>query len=138
MAKGVAGSGYFQWNYSSSTIIKRKGFDKETNRFFAKTLYTYSYPFTPYEPYRTFGAHMADNVRIQATNNQGMIVYQSKYAKYLHEGKHMNFNKAAHPLATHHWEQAAWRQAKDFIIAEVDAFRKKRATMNSRSSRRGK
>ena len=131
MARGVAGSGYFQWNYSSSIIIKRKGFDKETNRYFAKTLYEFSYPYTPYDPYRESGAHMADNVRIQATKNQGMIVYQSKYAKYLHDGKEMNFNKQAHPLATHHWEQAAWRQCKEQIIALVDIFRKKRSKKNS-------
>lgn len=144
MAKGVLGSGYFQWNYSSSTIIRRKGFDKETNKFFAQTLYEYSYPFTPYDPYRVAGAHMADNVRIFANNDHGTIIYQSWYARYLHEGVTpkgtpiSSFNPRIHPLATSHWEQAAWKQGKDFIIAEVDAFRKKRATVNSRSSKRGK
>lgn len=131
MAKGVAGSGYFHWNYSSSIIIQRKGFDRYTNMFFAKMLYRYSYPYTPYDPYRESGAHMADNVRIQATKNQGMIVYQSKYAKYLHEGKGMNFNKQAHSLATYHWEQAAWRQNKEQMLAELDAYRKKRSKKNS-------
>ena len=127
MAKGKLGSGYFQWNYSSSTIIKRKGFDKETNKFFAKTLYEYAYPYTPYDITRDFGAHMADNVKISADDERGMITYQSPYARKLHEGRNLNFQKAGHPLATHHWEQAAWKQSKDLIIAEVDAFRKSRS-----------
>ena len=124
MAKGVAGSAYFEWNYSSSTIIRRKGFGKDLNYFFAKTLYEYAYPYTPYDPYRTEGAHMADNVRIFANEDHGSIVYQSKYAKYLHEGRHMNFNKAIHTRATSHWEQAAWRNSKEQILAEVDLYRK--------------
>ena len=133
MAKGVAGSGYFKWNYKSSTIIKRKGFDKKTNLFFAKTLYKYSYPFTPYDPYRTTGAHMADNVRFWANDDHGLIIYQSWYAKYLHEGitpqgkKIKNFNKGVQELATKRWEQAAWRQAKEFIVRDVDNYRKKRS-----------
>lgn len=127
MAKGVKGSGYFQWNYSSSTIIRRKGFGKDLNKFFAQTLYEYSYPYTPYDPYRTEGAHMCDNVRIQANEDHGTIVYQSKYAARLHEGKNMNFQKGGHPLATHHWEQAAWTQSKDRILAEVDAYRRSKS-----------
>jgi hypothetical protein len=127
MAKGVAGSGYFQWNYKSSTIIRRKGFDKKTNLFFAKLLYKYSYPFTPYDPYRTSGTHMADNVRFMANNDHGTIVYQSNYAKYLHESKGWNFNKLSHPLATDHWEKYAWLQAKDFIIRDLDKYRKRRS-----------
>ena len=127
MPKGVRGSSYFQWNYSSSTIIRRKGFGKDTNQFFAKTLYEYSYPYTPYDFYRTEGAHMADNVRIRANDDHGTITYQSKYAAKLHEGVGMNFQKIAHPLATAHWEQAAWKYHKDQILAEVDAYRKSRS-----------
>lgn len=125
MPRGVAGSSYFQWNYSSSTIIKRKGFGKDLNEFFAKTLYEYAYPFTPYDALRVEGAHMADNVRIFANEDHGSIVYQSKYAKRLHEGSGMHFQKTIHPLATSHWEQAAWRQAKNRILDEVDDFRKR-------------
>ncbi len=128
MPKGITGSGYFQWNYSSSTIIKRKGFGKDLNEFFAKTLYEYAYPYTPYDITRESGAHMADNVRIQANEDHGTITYQSVYAKKLHEGTGLNFQQTAHPLATHHWEQAAWRQSKDLILKEVDAFRKRRST----------
>jgi len=127
MAKGVAGSGYFKWNYSNSDIIRRKGFGKELNRFFAQTLYEYSYPYVPYDPYRTEGAHLADNVRIRANEDHGTITYQNKYANKIHEGVGMNFNKQIHPLATAHWEQAAWRQNKDRILAEVDAYRKARS-----------
>ena len=127
MARGVAGSGYFEWNYSSSTIIRRKGFDRQTNEFFAKTLYEYAYPYTPYDIRRTEGAHMADNVRIQSYDDHATIVYQSPYSAKLHEGRHLHFQQTAHELATHHWEQAAWRQSKDLIIAEVDAFRKSRS-----------
>ncbi len=124
MARGVAGSAYFQWNYSSSTIIKRKGFGKDLNEFFAKTLYEYAYPYTPYDITRDSGVHMADNVRIQANEDHGTIVYQSVYAKKLHEGNGLHFQTLAHPLATHHWEQAAWRQSKDLILSELDKYRK--------------
>lgn len=133
MARGVLGSSYFEWNYKSSTIIKRKGFGKDLNRFFAETLYEYAYPFTPYDPYRNEGAHMADNVRITANDDHGAIVYQSWYAKYIHEGETpkgvpiKSFNTMIHSLATSHWEQAAWRQNKDRILAELDAYRKSRS-----------
>lgn len=134
MAKGAKGSSYFKWNYSNSIIIRRKGFDKETNRFFAQTLYEYSYPYVPYDPYRDSGAHLADNVRIRANDDHGTITYQNKYANKIHEGSGMNFNKMIHPLATHHWEEFCWKQSKDQILAEVDAFRQRRATKNSRST----
>lgn len=127
MAKGKAGSGYFEWNYSNSDIIRRKGFGKATNEFFAKTLYEYSYPYVPYDPYRKSGAHLADNVRIRAYEDHATLTYQNKYANKIHEGVGMHFQKEAHPLATHHWEQAAWRQSKAMILAEVDAFRKSRS-----------
>ena len=127
MPRGIVGSSYFRWNYSSSTIIKRKGFGKDLNKFFAETLYAYSYPFTPYDPYRSEGAHMSDNVRIFANEDHGTIIYQSSYAKYLHEGKKMNFNQTIHPLATHHWEQAAWRQYKTEMLEDLNNYRKSRS-----------
>lgn len=128
---GALGSGYFHWNYKTSTIIQRKGFDKETNKFFAETLYRYSYNYMPYDPWRKEGKHMADNVRIQSTKNGAYITYLSKYARRLHEGKGMKFNHIAHPLATSHWEQAAWRQHKNEIVGDVDIFRKLRSKKNS-------
>ena len=136
MPKGMAGSAYFQWNYKSSVIIERKGFDSYTNRFFAKMVHRYSYPYIPYDAKRKSGAHMCDNVRIQANKQRGMIVYQSWYAKFLHEGispsgTPVKFSKEGHPLATKAWERAAWRAHKAEMLAELDAYRKKRSRQNS-------
>jgi hypothetical protein len=122
MSKRIPYTSYFKWNGKSSTIIRRKGFGKELNKFFAKTLYEYSYPYTPYDFYRQTGAHMANNVRITANNDRGLIIYQSKYAKYLHEG-HYNFQKRAHPLATREWERAAWKYHKEAILYKLNEYR---------------
>ena len=126
MSRGVAGSAYFEWNYPSSIIIKHKGFGTDLNRYFAQLVFDYSYNFTPYDPFRTEGAHMADNVRIFANDNYGRIIYQSKYARLQHDNKYQH-NLMIHPLATDHWEQAAWRQHSSEILADLDVFRKSRS-----------
>lgn len=113
----------FQWNKSSAQIISDKGFGPELNKYFAQQLYYYSYEYTPYDPYRQSGAHMADNVRIMANDSKGQIVYQSSYAKKLWDGDY-NFNPMVHPLACNHWTEVAWQQHKSEIISEVDAKRK--------------
>lgn len=122
------GNGYFEfeWNESSSTLIKRKGFGKELNRFFAKTLYEYSYPYVPYSHLRTEGAHMADNVRIFANNDYARIIYQSPYSAKQHENIYMH-DTIIHPLATDHWEKAAWVNSKDLILRDIDNYRKRQS-----------
>ena len=116
-------SAEFHWNKSSAQIISDKGFGKELNKFIAQTLYEYSYEYTPYDPYRTSGAHMVDNVRIMATEEKGQIVYQSSYAKILWDGTY-HFNTMIHPLACNEWTNVAWLNHKDEILAEADAYRK--------------
>ena len=113
----------FRWNKSSAQIISDKGFGSELNRYFAEQLYYYSYPYTPYDPYRQSGAHMVDNVRIMANDARGQIVYQAKYAKKLWDGSY-NFNPMVHPLACNHWTEVAWQHYKSEIISEVDMKRK--------------
>lgn len=111
----------FQWNYSSSVIIERKGFGPVLNRKLAEICREYMEPYTPYDTGR-----LANDVQIRTRGKDGAsIVYLTPYAKYQYVGASWwNRNKTVHPLATSYWDRAAITNHKTQIVQEVNKYRK--------------
>lgn len=117
----------FQWNYSHSIILKRKGFGKELNKYFAELMRDYSDEYVPYDT----GA-LASQTRISATNDHGTVTYIAPHAGYQYTGDNgslvpeseWNRNRSVHPLATSFWDKAAWSQYGSVISRKLNQKRK--------------
>ena len=66
--------------------------------FAANTWYKLCEPWTPFDT-----GMLLDEVLIEPKR----IYYIMNYATYVYHGEKMNFTTQHHPLATHHWDQAA-------------------------------
>jgi hypothetical protein len=106
----------FHWNYSSSLIIKRKGFGKDLNKKYAELLYKYSYP---YIPKRT--SKMANKVRITANDERGMITHLVSYARY----QYPNTNYHHKTPTRAKWFEYGFRQHKQTIVSQLNAYRRR-------------
>lgn len=119
----------FEWNASTQEIIASKGFGRSLNREFAQILLAHMEKYTPYDPKRTTGVHMVDNVslkNVHDNNNSVAIIYNSPYTTKQYYNS--NHPASAHsPLATDHWDNYCWELEKEEITAEVDEARKRYA-----------
>ena len=119
----------FHWNASEQQIIANKGFGRRLNRALAEILLSHMEKYTPYDPKRTDGIHMVDNVtlvNIQDNNNSVGIQYNSPYTRK----QYYNLNHPASdhsPLATDHWDEYCWELEKAEITQETDEVRKRYA-----------
>lgn len=117
----------FEWNYSHSMIIKRKGFGIELNKYFADLMRDYSDEFVPYD-----SGDLAAYVQTFATNDHGTVTYQQPYAGPQYTGDNgsdkpeneWKRNRSFHPLATSHWDRAAWSQYGSAISRKLNQKRK--------------
>lgn len=123
----------FEWNYSHSIIIKRKGFGKELNKYFADIFAQYSDEFVPFDT----GA-LANSVRTQATEDHGTVTYMAPYAPEQYSGYNgnevldvpftaappWNRNREIHPLATSLWDKACWNTYGSVISRKLNEKRK--------------
>ena len=116
----------FEWNYSRSMIIKRKGFGKELNKYFAERVAKYSIPFVPFDT-----GSMNNSVTTRATEDHGTVTYRSPYVGYQYTGENgsgvpesaWNRNRNVHPLATSFWDQAMWTNYGNVIGKELNKKR---------------
>lgn len=121
---------HFEWNYSHSTIIKYKGLqNKDFYKEVAQIMYRHMYKYVPWDSTQPFNKtdpepHLAEHVRISATDKAGYVTFLNSYANYQYEwpGRH---DTNYHPLATSAWDQACWNQEKIQIGREVSKARKK-------------
>lgn len=112
----------FQWNYSNSIIIGRKGFGKETNKKSAEIFRRYAHPYVPY-----LTGKLSQTTRIRAYKDHATITYLMPYAKEQYSNPYFRHTKTVHPLATHHWDKATWVANKYKITGEINAWRKRYA-----------
>lgn len=110
----------FEWNYSNSVIIGRKGFGKELNREMAKIMERHMFRFVPY-----LHGDLSNKTRIRAYNDHATITYTQPYANDQYTNTQYKHTKTYHPLATSHWDKAAWQSDKSVIGREVNRARKR-------------
>ena len=67
-------------------------------RFFTDCCKRHMDKYVPFDTGSTAGSAFRDT-------SPDSITYDTPYAIYIYEGIDMNFNKAMHPLATHHWDE---------------------------------
>lgn len=82
----------------AARIAHRINNDEGLWTFAANTWYKLIEPYTPFDT-----GLLLNEVLIEPKK----IYYIMNYAKPVYEGTHMNFQTLHHPLATHHWDQAA-------------------------------
>lgn len=124
----------FEWNYAHSVLVRRKGFGKELNKYFAHLMAQYCNEFVPY-----VSGTLAGSVRTQATEDHGTITYMAPYAPAQYSGYNgnpdnmdvpftttppWNRNRSVHPLATSLWDKAAWNQYGSAISRKLNQKRK--------------
>lgn len=95
-----------------TTIIGRIK-DNKTGTFVAETCGRY---FNKYVPWRK------GNLSQTYTTEPYKITYEMPYADRLYNGKGFKFSKLQHPLATSHWDKAAYAAQKDDIVNEISAY----------------
>lgn len=110
----------FQWNYSNSVIIGRKGFGKELNRESAKIMERHMFRFVPY-----LTGELSNRTRITAYKDHATITYMQPYANQQYTHTEYKHTKKYHPLATAYWDKAAWSADKNVIGREVNKARKR-------------
>lgn len=121
----------FEWNYSHSVIIKRKGFGKELNKYFADLVADYSDEFVPFHE-----GDLSYYVQTFATEDHGTVTYQMPYASAQYTGRWVDGNgrehiinednrdRRYHQLATSYWDKAAWSHYGPVIGKELNRKRK--------------
>ena len=112
----------FEWNYSHSIILKRKGFGKELNKYFADLMADYSDEYVPYHE-----GDLSHYVQTRATEDHGTVTYQVPYANKQYQGININESnrdRRFHPLATSYWDRAAWSQYGSVISRKLNQRRK--------------
>lgn len=127
----MAGKFSFEWNYSHSVIVKRKGFGRDLNKHFADLVADYSEEYVPY-----YEGDLSHYVQTRATEDHGTVTYQVPYANAQYTGHWVDANgrehfineanrcRDFHPLATSYWDKAAWTQYKSVITKELNEYRK--------------
>ena len=117
----------FEWNYSKSLIVARKGFGRELNRYLAEQVAMYS---EPYVPYKT--GTLNDSVQIKAYSDHASIIYHAPYVGPQYTGMNgsnipeseWKRDTSTHPLATSYWDKYAWSQNSVRIGKAVAARRR--------------
>ncbi len=101
--------------------------DRSAKIFFYNMFYKDMKPYVPADT-----EAMYNTVDISADGILFVQPYSSApYYGKTKDGKQMHFKTDHHPLATDHWDQAAWAANKDTLIAELQEH------INSRRSRNG-
>lgn len=121
----------FNWLKSSAQIVTDKGFTRELNRYFAKTLAAYAYDYIPYSfpednNYEGKPMHLADLSQIRVYSDYALIVYEKVYASVQYNG-YFSHLRQQHPKATRMWVDVAWKQNKAAIQRKVRAERRRLA-----------
>lgn len=119
----MARSNYsFEWNYSHSVIVRRKGFGKELNQYFADLVADYSEEFVPY-----LEGDLSHFVQTRATDDHGTVTYQVPYAGVQYTGAGINEENRCrqfHPLATSYWDKAMWQHYSGVVGKALNKKRK--------------
>lgn len=113
----------FEWNYSHSMIIKRKGLvGREFNKYFADLVADYSDEFVPYHE-----GDLSSYVQTFGAEDHGTVTYQMPYANRHYLGDNIDESKRDrrfHPKATSYWDKAAWEQYGPVISRKLNEYRK--------------
>ena len=116
----------FRWNYKGEALLKRMGFDRETEGFFARTLIQYAMPYTPYNPLdrKSHEEHIRGGAKVTAYNNRAKITYPDiPYAVYQYNADDSGWKRAT-PGTMSGWLEYAWTVHKFEITGKVGAFRR--------------
>ena len=112
----------FQWNYSHSVIIRRKGFNKEFMREVGRIMASHMDKYVPYGT--KYDIHMANRVTVAPRNESVSIQYKVPYANKQYNGPATwNRDTSYHPLATSYWDKACWTNERTQILAEINTVR---------------
>lgn len=116
----------FKWNYSQDAIVKRLGFDANTEKYFAETLIQYAMPYTPYNPFdrKPYNLHIRGGAKIRATNDSAKITFPNiPYVKHQYFGDDSSWNRATYGTMSG-WLDYAWLLHNAEITGKVGAYRR--------------
>lgn len=130
----------FKWNKSVAEITREAMGGEQTLLFMANEAKRLMDPYVP-----ALNMELAQNVRIYAEGDSGIVHYLSPHARYQHEGvlmvsrvtgsawarhgeskvvtgKRLEHNKSKHPLATAEWEKAMMAARGSEYTAAVQRY----------------
>lgn len=116
----------FKWNYKGEALLNRLGFNRETEKFFARTVVQYAMPYTPYNPFdrKSHEDHIRGGAKITAYTSGAKITYPDiPYAVYQYNADDSGWKRAT-PGTMSGWLDYAWLIHKQEITGKVGAFRR--------------
>ena len=120
----------FKWNKTKSVLIYDKGFTPDFYLDEANICLRHMMKYTPYDPFREFGTHLADSTRITGYPDHATITYVKPYTRPVYTGVHPNgfsrysYQTSVHsPLATSYWDKACWTNEGAAIVQQVNKAR---------------
>lgn len=130
----------FKWNKSIVQILDEATGGKNTLLFMASEAKRLMDPYVP-----ALSMNLSQNISCYVDGDEGIVHYNSPYARFQHEGivmvskitgspwarygegkvttgRKLNHNRSKHPLATSHWEKAMMTARGQEYIQSVNAY----------------
>lgn len=119
----------FKWNGSNAAIVRRLGFDQNTEVYFAEQVVRYAMPYTPYDPFavKDKSEHIRGGAEIKPTSSGARITYPNvPYAGYQYNADDSKWKRATFGTMSG-WLDYAWVVHKQEITGKVGAYRRWRS-----------